>query len=1074
MEKKAFNPEQGPEAAGKLPSAIRPPFTSEQAGWGAFERLQRPPFVGMEERWETQWQQFLRTLQPVRPGDDGKSQLSEASPWEDPKVFLASFEQVAQACRWPRERWAACLLPALSGEAEEAFQKLEIGERDNYGKVKAAILKGEAVKMEARRQRFRQFCCQEDFLGNQQEATSGSHQGSMNEEHVDFLYSEKETLEAVKRENEEVEIRVPGRDIKSSSHPIQLFPSERFGMVQTAPREEFLGLKESEVRLQATKWKVTQPVQQPAAWQVLQEDHENVAGLESQLGTEIKVENSENRGEEPESTCRRDQQFNSGNLPVKVEMEEEGYKSREQQQQKPALGCENQRTSLQQEFTTATIEKATISKESNRPLFSQYDRGYLYHMELSAVPSTEKLELRPQRFEESYQYTSTNQKEENVVVEERFETTGNAGVNNAKTYPSNRLGETRKSPEHAKTNSSVNSLSKIPACKTEEGCRQALPGGEGTYSPRHPPHLKEDPGLGESIPPFTRRREEIAKQEGSRVVGIGWARSSAPTRAQSLRAKNWEERAMKEQHFAEAETEDRAGKPTSLVQPLYMTELPACGASQKIKMEPWRGMEEHWEAQWQAFLRTLHPGRGGNPVMMSEASPWEDPKAFLASFEQVATACRWPSGEWTARLRPALSGGVEEAFRSLDAKTQEDYGKVKAAILRGEALRTEKQRQHFRQFCCQETEDPRRIHSQLQELCCQWLRPERRTKEQILELLILEQFLASLPSDLQSWIRAGGPDTCSQAVALVEESLRSQQNLKPGRWQRSLNAKRPEFLGPHEEAERRHFKDGRQRGLGIQSPNEANSSHSSEGQGRVLNGERKSCTEHPKTVASLQIVKRHLTQPSQETFAWKVLQEDGGNAGGLGDGKRSLVKVENIQDEEKKPEEAHVALPLLNLGNVAPAMERPEGRNESQIQNECTRHAGSSTAAIIESITKPTWDKMPSFSYYGRKYRYRFELGTEHSREEYKTRPASEENLPHNSRFDKPEKILTANRSYEVSQHGRGSCLKIFPTLREGDNSKCQMFVFPDPTEEKVKPVACLKFLGARKAVDEGRRPEGT
>uniref|UniRef100_A0A8C6XLE0 SCAN box domain-containing protein n=1 Tax=Naja naja TaxID=35670 RepID=A0A8C6XLE0_NAJNA len=169
---------------------------------------------------------------------------------------------------------------------------------------------------------------------------------------------------------------------------------------------------------------------------------------------------------------------------------------------------------------------------------------------------------------------------------------------------------------------------------------------------------------------------------------------------------------------------------------------------------------------------------------MSEASPWEDPKAFLASFEQVATVCQWPRGEWTARLRPALSRGVEEAFQTLEDRDQEDYGKVKAAILRGEALRTEKQRQHFRQFCCHKVGDPGRLYSQLHQLCLQWLRPERHTKEQIVELLILEQFLASLPSDLQSWIWAGGPETCSQAVALVEDFLRSQQDPKPGRWQK--------------------------------------------------------------------------------------------------------------------------------------------------------------------------------------------------------------------------------------------------------------------------------------------------
>ncbi|XP_025028992.1 SCAN domain-containing protein 3-like [Python bivittatus] len=209
------------------------------------------------------------------------------------------------------------------------------------------------------------------------------------------------------------------------------------------------------------------------------------------------------------------------------------------------------------------------------------------------------------------------------------------------------------------------------------------------------------------------------------------------------------------------------------IQSQCMSEPPGWGASRKSKKDPFIRMEECWEAQWQQFLQMLQSAHTGGNL---EASPWEDPKAFLASFEQVAQACRWPRGEWAARLLPALSGGGEEAFRTLETRDQEDYGKVKAAILRGEALRTEAQRQHFRQFCCQEVGDPRRIHSQLQELCCQWLRAEKRTKEQILELLILEQFLASLLSDLQSWIQARRPDTCSQVVVLLEDFLKTQQD----------------------------------------------------------------------------------------------------------------------------------------------------------------------------------------------------------------------------------------------------------------------------------------------------------
>ncbi|XP_062977855.1 zinc finger and SCAN domain-containing protein 30-like [Elgaria multicarinata webbii] len=271
----------------------------------------------------------------------------------------------------------------------------------------------------------------------------------------------------------------------------------------------------------------------------------------------------------------------------------------------------------------------------------------------------------------------------------------------------------------------------------------------------------------------------------------------------------------------------RAGKASSPVQPEYATDRPGWDTSQEGNAEPSRGMQERWEAQWQEFLRTLQPlhTTWGSP-WMSEMEPWDDSKSFLASFEQVAKAFRWPRGEWAARLLPALSGEAEEAFGSLEARDQEDYGKVKAAILRGEALRMEVQRQHFRQFCCQEVRDPRRIHSQVQELCRQWLKPERHSKEQILELLILEQFLASLPVDLQGWIRAGGPDTCSQAVALAEDFLMSQQEAKGEKLQEEIDVR----------------------------------------------GSR----------LCLQIISRSLPRPAQQTTVWQVLQEDGGNVEPLG------------------------------------------------------------------------------------------------------------------------------------------------------------------------------------------------
>ncbi|XP_015273706.1 PREDICTED: zinc finger and SCAN domain-containing protein 2-like [Gekko japonicus] len=123
----------------------------QQAGEGSLSLTQ----------WEARWQEFLRTLESSH-SPWGMPRLPEKpSPWEDAKGFLDSFEQVAEACWWPRDEWVIQLLPALSGEAAKAFNSLDVRDKEDYGKVKASILLWDALSREKQRQQFRGFCYEE-------------------------------------------------------------------------------------------------------------------------------------------------------------------------------------------------------------------------------------------------------------------------------------------------------------------------------------------------------------------------------------------------------------------------------------------------------------------------------------------------------------------------------------------------------------------------------------------------------------------------------------------------------------------------------------------------------------------------------------------------------------------------------------------------------------------------------------------------------------------------------------------------------------------------------------------------
>lgn len=112
----------------------------------------------------------------------------------------------------------------------------------------------------------------------------------------------------------------------------------------------------------------------------------------------------------------------------------------------------------------------------------------------------------------------------------------------------------------------------------------------------------------------------------------------------------------------------------------------------------------------------------------------------------------------------------DEEEKILRVKLEEDPdGEEGSSIPWNHLPEPEVFRQRFRQFGYQDSPGPREAVSQLRELCRLWLRPETHTKEQILELVVLEQFVAILPKELQTWVREHHPENGEEAVTVLED-----------------------------------------------------------------------------------------------------------------------------------------------------------------------------------------------------------------------------------------------------------------------------------------------------------------
>ncbi|XP_032997937.1 uncharacterized protein LOC117042501 [Lacerta agilis] len=829
------------------------------------QKVKQEPREGILQCWEAQWQQFLKEVESPHSEWGVPQWPEEPTPWNDTKAFFASFEQVAKACQWPKEEWVARLLPALSGQAKWAFGSLEARDREDYGKVKAAILRGDAISREKQRQHFRRFCYQEADgpRGAYSHLQELCHRWLKVERHTKEQILELLILEqflTILPPEIQSWVRECGPD--SCSQAVALAEgflrrqkeTERWEQQkEPLPDEEgavgFLGTERTSVLPGQTQLRREAKEENDCGDSLLDyrqtNEHNDLQArpkpVELHRASQRRSVDCSPRGPEQGQTAPKELRTKTrqGNhvrnrLPVSVSPAANGKifgGSPPPQTQKmsvvsgedsggnaperPYHRCSTcgktfgQSSHLLFHQRTHDVEKPYKCTQCGSSFHSR--QGLIYHQRSHAGEKPYKCSFCGKTFSQSSHLlvhcrSHTGEKPFKCPACGKCFSRNSLLTVHERTHTGEKPYKCSQCGSRFHSGSGLINHKRIHAGVKPYKCAEC---GRDFIRKAHLTRHQSVHGEGKAGSPVCLGKEMPAGKEFGKVYLTCIFFPLPQTEAQRTHLDHaglfWSFPGVcpgmkMERDVPDGSTQrESPGKSICVLRDNVSrktrmgfqgeSETPEavhCGGSCRratlcqVKQEPEDGLAQSWEAQWQEFLKTVESPHSewGVPQLPEEPTPWDDAQAFLASFERVAKACRWPKAEWTVRLLPALSGEAELAFSSLEAGDKENYGKVKAIILRWDALTRERWRQHFRRFRYQEAEGPRGVCGQLQELCRQWLKVERHSKEQILELLILEQFLTVLPPEIQSWVREHSPETCSQAVALAEEFLLRQREAE--------------------------------------------------------------------------------------------------------------------------------------------------------------------------------------------------------------------------------------------------------------------------------------------------------
>ena len=159
-------------------------------------------------------------------------------------------------------------------------------------------------------------------------------------------------------------------------------------------------------------------------------------------------------------------------------------------------------------------------------------------------------------------------------------------------------------------------------------------------------------------------------------------------------------------------------------------------------------------------------------VKLSKLTEQDDIEAFLTTFERMMTVHEIRRDKWAYKL----TGKAQLAFAAMDPANAGDYAQLKDAILLRYDINEETYRQRFRGAKRKDGETHRELATRLADSVEKWTK-ECGTVQEVRDLIVKEQLLNALPTDLRIFVSERKPSTSREAGQLADDHIQARRRL---------------------------------------------------------------------------------------------------------------------------------------------------------------------------------------------------------------------------------------------------------------------------------------------------------